>query len=131
MIFLTAKSDSWFCFKCGSPIALGDDCCGYITSKKGLLLFHIPCFTEWSSNNFMKRYQEWKASNTEDKVKHRTKRKIGRPRIYKSSIQANKIRSSLHYYRKRGNQDKVQELEHMLSNLEIRREHETNAMSSM
>ena len=120
MIFLTSKSDSWFCFRCGNPIALGEDCCGYITKKRGLLLFHISCFVEWSSDNLMKRYQEWRMSSIEDKVKHRTKKKMGRPRKFKSSVQANKIRSLLHYYRITGNQDKVQELEQMLGSLRIK-----------
>jgi len=121
MKFLRVKKSSCFCFHCGAQITAGEDCCCIINSQKKVLLFHLGCYLPWITGNFNTKYQKWKIEQTEDKVKHGQKKKRGRPFRFSHPHIANKVRSSLHYYKRTGNLDKVQELEQELSKLVIRR----------
>jgi len=88
------------------------------TGVKLPFAFHPQCFMGWSNAMFVYRLEKWGADNPPKEQKSRR----GRPRKYTNFLKASRLEGRICYYRKRGNQDKVQELEHMLSDLEIRRE---------
>lgn len=122
MKFFTAKNNSWFCFQCGTQILADEHCCGFPNKNKTMLMFHPGCYVTWFTENFNSKYQKWLMEQIGEKGRHWKKNKLGRPRIYKNPYRARNLQSLICYYRKVGNQDKVQELEHTLRELEIRRE---------
>lgn len=80
-------------------------------------IYHVGCYIEWNREVFNYKYQLWKAGSLPKRK--RAKRKVGRPRLYTMPIITNRIRSLLHYYKKVGNEDKVQELQSRLDELRV------------
>lgn len=111
MKFLVAKNDNLFCFHCGSQILRDEHYIGiFFKDRNGFrkgLVFHVECYCTWQKDNIFRKYEAWKMAQIEPK-------KRGRPRIYKDGKAVNRICSLLHYYKKVGNQAKVQELESSL-----------------
>ena len=86
-----------------------------------LMRFHPDCWEQTRLSEIAavkERVKELK-----DKIALRRpksqKRPAGRPRIYRDTQEANRIKAQIFHYRKAGNTDKVQELEHLLEKLKL------------
>lgn len=83
-----------------------------------LLRFHPEC-SEQNELNRISETKERVKELREKKMRMKIHRPQGRPRKYRDSLEATKLKSLLHYHRKRGNRDKIVELETKLKNLEV------------
>jgi hypothetical protein len=132
MLFCHLKKEQVCYFSdCGSVMQVGEEAViTRIKASNGVTYphaFHPQCFLDWNEGMFEYRLEKWRADNPPPKKKPI----MGRPRKYRDYLKAGRLQSLLHYHRKKGNQDKVQELGHELSKLEIRREHESSNMPSL
>lgn len=120
MRFLQLKKDK-FCYDCGSSIFAGEEAVVIrIRHANGIVIpqfFHTDiCYEKWNCESYVNRLLAWRQGVVPLKKKPR----LGRPRKYKNILKADKISGLLRYYRRKGNLDKVQELEQELSNLSIK-----------
>ena len=107
------------CRHCKSTINYGDE--AVVIRWKHInifvpLIFHVACYVAWVTDNFNKRWHDWKLGAEPRKVR----RKRGRKFLYASREQAaavNRLKSLLSYHRKAGNGDRVTELEEQLRSL--------------
>ena len=116
MKFFFAKS-THICLYCRSEINQGEPF-GRLTinnrqgGKMGLI-FHPWCFSKWSEEKFNQRYLNWERQQIPP-------RKRGRPRKYKDSEKANRLKSLLTYHKKAGNIGRVGGIERELKELEVK-----------
>ena len=105
------------CHQCQSTMQQGEEAVILrMKVQNGLTLpfiFHPQCFTDWNNNVFMYRLTNFRLENPLPKRKSI----MGRPRIYRNTALANKLRCRVYYYRKVGNESKVQELQSKLAEL--------------
>ena len=125
MRFLYIKNEQ-ICFQCGATLIYNDEAVVVrVEHSNGYTIpqfFHPECFMEWSSSSFMNRLTSWKMSAEERpprKRKPRAKIIMGRPKKYSKPIIAGRLRASISYHRKAGNEDRVRELEEELKLLTI------------
>jgi len=118
MKFLVSKNDNFFCFHCGANILAKEHFLLVFRAGRRRLLFHVDCYRRWYDDLIVRKYLEWREGITPSN-RRRIKRKQGRPPLYKSGVQARRLQSLLHHYRKAGNEVKVKELEAALEALKI------------
>ena len=88
--------------------------------KSGLafipLVFHVECYILWVTDNFNRRWNDWKMG-----VEPRKKRrKRGRKFIYSNREQAatvNRLKSLISYHKRAGNETRVSEIELLLGGI--------------
>lgn len=101
------------CRGCGSTMLPDDE--AIVLRICGIpYTFHVGCFLEWNRTTFTHRLEQWRATQTGN---HKVKPKRGRPRKYTNPIEASRLRVLKHYYIKKGNLEKIGELEHKLGEL--------------
>ena len=118
MRFFYAKHEQ-VCRHCKSMINYGDE--AVIIRWKNLnifipLVFHVACYIEWITDNFNRRWQDWKLGAEPRRIR----KKRGRKFKYSSRELAstvNKLKSLKRYHEKAGNEDRVAELETQLEGL--------------
>ena len=122
MKFCQLKSEQ-DCFYCGSTMSYGEEAVvTRIRRKNGtfnLKIAHVECFQKWSGEEFSRRYFLWKENITlrPKKRKYRKKKITGRPRVFSHPVIAARLRGLIHYYRKRGDSVKVEELQAELNTM--------------
>jgi len=114
MRFFIVKHEQ-VCRACGSIMMPGEEAVALLVYNNIPLTFHIECFSEWNKTMFNHRLEYWRQSRGGNDRK--VKPKMGRPRKYIDPIKAGRLRSLKLYYLKRGNNNKVSELQVMLSDL--------------
>ena len=127
MRFFYVKNEQT-CKGCGSTLLYGDEAVvillKYVRDGDGTykvpITFHVGCYLEWDSQMFMRRLERWRQESTQRPPRRRKlKPKIGRPRKYKNILGASKVSGLLRYYKRIGNEDKIQELSEKLEELKL------------
>ncbi len=118
MRFFYAKHEQ-VCRKCKGIINYGDEAVVLRWKHNNIfipLVFHTACYIEWVTDNFNRRWRDWKLGASPRRIRKRRGRKF----IYSNRKQAkdvNRLKSLLYYHKKAGNEGKVAELENRLREL--------------
>ena len=116
MRFIVAKEEK-VCQYCGSEIQVGEEAIFNMFQRHSgwieFQFFHTQCYLKWSSMIFMEALSKWRQERTNFRKRRKGKKpeRRGRPRKYKNYVQSQRTRSLLSYYKRKGRQDKVEELE--------------------
>lgn len=116
MRFFFAKS-THICLHCRAGISQGEPFCRLIINNrqggKMGLIFHPECYPKWNEEKFNQRFLRWMSDQIPP-------RKRGRPRKYKDSVKANRLKTRQNQFRKAGNEAKVKELEGRIKGMEVK-----------
>lgn len=115
MKFFYAKHPH-ICLYCRAEISQGEPFVRLIINNrqggKIGLIFHPECYPRWNEEKFNQRFLNWLSNQIPP-------RKRGRPRKYKDSVEANRLKTRQNQYRKAGNEDRVKELEIEIKEMEV------------
>jgi len=116
MKFFFAKHPH-ICLYCRAEISQGEPFARLsIDNRQGGeigLLFHPECYPKWDEEKFNQRFLTWKRDQIPP-------RKCGRPRKYKDSVGANRLKTRQNQYKRAKNWDKVEELGIRLKEMEVK-----------
>jgi len=116
MKFIIAKTEK-NCYYCGGSIFPGEEAVVVRIFHRNLnrsipQFFHPDkCYEEWNSASFNNRLAAWRNGLSQIKLKPTR----GRPRKYRNQVKAHRVQSLLGYYRKKGDTERVLELESALN----------------
>lgn len=126
MRFVFIKNEQ-VCNFCGSILSYGEEAVVVrLRYASGVMLptfFHTdPCFEKWSSESYVSRLLSWRASAIRrPERKRKTKATFGRPKKYRNTILSRRLKASIYYHKKAGNEEKVEELEKKVEKIRIKR----------